>query len=200
MNPPDSPGSGWRIAPEGLFLGGLVRISFQRCLRPTDGIHHSPPQSLGALSLGTEASGELLLPLANDEAFWLGLSPLPRGAVYLFAIAETEARDRLNVCTGRPWPEDSASHFTIPGATAINGIFRDAGTVWALQRVPAGEAPVCKRMSLRVIMPQTPHEGEHAAAAVWIRLVDYVNCSGATGLTAPAPLDPDAGYGGWLLP
>jgi hypothetical protein len=88
-----------RLEDGALHLLGKVRVTCQRCRRPFDHIYHAPPRSLGLLPIGREAEGEFLVPLADDEAFWLGLkSPVASVSVVLFAetknwAASTSARD-----------------------------------------------------------------------------------------------------------
>jgi hypothetical protein len=191
--------SPWRIEPDGLHLGGLLRVSFQRCLRPAHGIHRAPPRSLGALPIGRNAEGELLVPMALNEAIWLGVSTLGDSA-YLLVGAATEKHGLVNVRSGRPLAEDGASHFSVSGPSAIQGIFRDSTTWWAFQRAPAEKAAVCHWLFLGP--SSAPPSGRNAAPFFQdgIHLVDYDDFSRATGLEAPKPIDPADGYGGWLLP
>src|SRR5258708_6730223 len=60
-----------RIEAEGLVLGRAV-ISFQRYPRPPEGFICEIPASCGVLPLAL-AERVCLLPLADDEAFWIGV-------------------------------------------------------------------------------------------------------------------------------
>lgn len=60
----------------GLRLGPRLHLSFQRHASPP-GLQAAarPPPSLGLLPLGRDPRGGFLLPLAEGEAFWIGLDP-----------------------------------------------------------------------------------------------------------------------------
>ena len=62
---------GWTADRAGLHCNGLL-LSFQRYACPADGIVLELPTSLGALPVGAGAEG-FLLPLAEAEAFWIGV-------------------------------------------------------------------------------------------------------------------------------
>jgi hypothetical protein len=197
---PDISSLQWRIEPEGLALGTLLRISFQRCVRPSDGVHYRSPSSLGALPLFACGFSEFLLPIAEDEAVWLGLStPNAQAPVQLLVKAKTDSQGMLNAYSGRPWQEDNASHRSFLGISTIDGIYRDDQTVWAFQRcAPTPESPACERLSLQA-RQHPPRQGEQVSQEAMVRFVDYAVFEGAAGYVPP-PLDRDAGYGGWLLP
>jgi hypothetical protein len=77
---------GWRAGADGLRASSLL-VSFQRYVRPASGVVTRAPGSLGALPVAAAAS-EFLLPLADGEAFWIGvMSPaLDLKAVRLEAV------------------------------------------------------------------------------------------------------------------
>ncbi len=200
MNLPDISSLPWRVEPEGLSLGALLRISFQRCARPSEGVHYRSPSSLGALPLFACGFNEFLLPIAEDEAVWFGLStPNAQAPVQLLVKAKTHIQGTLNVCSGRPWQEDSASHRTFLGISTIDGIYRDDQTVWAFQRCASTPgSPTCEELSLQA-RQHLSRQGEQASKEAGVRFVDYAVFEAAAGYV-PAALDRNAGYGGWLLP
>jgi hypothetical protein len=140
----------WQIEPAGLIIGHLLKISLQRCLLPADGLHHRPPSSLGALPLGSSVTGELMIPLGSTESVWLGLSRVHDTIpVLLFAAIETRQHGKINLCSGRPWREDSHSNIRVITGSAIDGIPRSAGGIYALARCPEKpELPSCKAIDL----------------------------------------------------
>jgi hypothetical protein len=197
---PDISNLPWRVQPAGLSLGTLLRVSFQRCAQATDGIHYQSPSSLGALPVFARGFNEFLLPVADDEAVWLGLStPNAQDPVQLRIKAKTHFQGMLNVFSGRPWQEDNASHRTLLGISTIDGIYRDDQTVWAFQRcAPTSRSPTCEALIFQALL-DLPQQSKQASPEARVRFVDYAVFEAASGY-APAPLDRNAGYGGWLLP
>lgn len=189
----------WRLAEAGIVLRECVQVSFQRCESPADGVHRASPRSLGLLRARADASGNLLLPMAAGESVWLGLSLMPgqrHGA--LRAAVLLAGGHVLNVVSGRPWDVDSRSACTVSTWAVIDGIRRDAETVWALQRVsPQHDAPLCRELRL------SGGADELSPAAAWdvaIHAVDYATYSNRCDCPAPDELDPDAGYKGHRMP
>ena len=140
----------WQIEPAGLIIGHVLKVSFQRCLRPADGIHHRPPSSLGALPLGSSETGELMVPVGSTESVWLGLARVHDTIpVLLFAAVETRQGRKINLCSGRPWREDFHSNIRVITGSAIDGIPHSAGGVYALgRRPPKPKLPSCKAVDL----------------------------------------------------
>jgi hypothetical protein len=89
-----SEGTHWRAGADGLSASSLL-VSFQRYVRPESGVVARAPGSLGALPVAA-AAGEFLVPLADGEAFWIGVtSPaLDLQAVRLEAVL-TDRRQPL---------------------------------------------------------------------------------------------------------
>src|SRR5262249_43666941 len=134
------------------FIRNFLRVSIQRCLRPIDGLHHQLPSSLGPLSLGRGKSGELLVPVARNEAVWLGLSRLQPLPVVLFAAVETFEHELINLISGRLWSEDHLAHLVVDKTATIDGVPHSPGTVSALMRCsPNPDLPTCRRIHLLAI-------------------------------------------------
>lgn len=193
MSSSGQPSANW-LGPAELTLPiGLV-LSFQRYALPESGVIEGAPASLGALPVGLSRDC-LLLPLAPRECFWIGLSADTADPLEL-AVAVERDDGLIDVMTGKAWNAATAVGARVPGTPLIDGIRRRDGAFDPLLRDPgAGQRPRCRRLQLWVGKP-----GERASTPVLVELVDYAAFSARTGLPAPDPLDPDAGYKGWLLP
>ena len=183
---------------EGLRLGSLLVISFQRFRRPRDGVISAAPASLGALPVGASESGELLLPLADDEAFWIGVTPcIPATVVELAVHAELKGYGLVDVFSGEWCNPDATDMVRVPPVPAIDGIRRPDNSILAFARgSPDERLSACD--SVRFIAVTQDRDAGRAAASV--RLVDYAAFEALTRSPPPSPLDPDAGYKGWWLP
>lgn len=92
--PPNPPGP--RIDDTGLWLPPGLHLSFQRHAAPADGGVQEPvPRSLGLLPLAPSPDGGLLLPLAEGEAFWIGLEAGAALRLELVVVAKDGSRERL---------------------------------------------------------------------------------------------------------
>jgi hypothetical protein len=191
----DSPESGAACLEEGaLRLFGMMRVSFQRCPLLAEGIHRTRVRSLGMLPVARDQEGTFCLPVADQESFWLGLSTeQTRGSFRLFA--QMRDKHRLNVHSGRPAAEDEDSAFHFSGFDAIYGVPRDAESWWSFRRVAAEPLRACEWLIFA-----EPKSVEKAPVQVSVLLLSYETYTQRTHQPAPAPLDPSAGYGGWLLP
>jgi hypothetical protein len=164
------------------------------------------PSSLGALPVGVDDGGRLLLPVAEDEAFWIGLGvsePATRLDLAL-AIELTDGRE-LDAIAGTTWDKDRPETVSVPEARRIEGIHRPDGRVAVFARSPASvENPACIRLGVHAMFGAVGLEGERAPprhqTSVVVKLVDYETFRTRTGLAPPSPLDPGAGYKGWRLP
>jgi len=173
---------------------GLV-LSFQRYALPDSGVIEAAPASLGALPIGLSRDGELLLPLAPRECFWIGLRADTAHPLELAAALESDDA-LIDVMTGKTWNARTAVRARVPGTPLIDGIRRADGAFDPLLRDDgAGQRLRGRRLQLWV-----GTIGERAAAPVPVEFVDYAAFHARTGLPAPEPMDPDAGYKGWLLP
>ena len=179
-----------------LRLFGMMRISFQRCSLPPEGVHHTPVRSLGMLPVARDQDGIFCLPVADTESFWLGINTeKAAGSFRLFA--QMRDQHRLNVHSGRPAAEDADSAFHFSSFGAIYGIPRNAESWWSFRRVATEPLRACE--CLIFIEPKSPPV-EKALLQVSVLIVSYETYTQRTQQLAPAPLDPNAGYGGWLLP
>jgi hypothetical protein len=193
----DSPEPGAACLEEGtLRLFGMMRVSFQRCAVPAEGIHRTSVHSLGMLPVGRDPEGTFCLPVAEDESFWLGVSTDKTGGPFRL-FAQMRAKHRLNVHSGRPAAADADSAFHFSGFGAIYGIPRDTDSWWSFRRVAAEPMRACEWLIFAE--PKTPLV-EKVLAQTSVLIVSYETYTQRTHQSPPAPLDPSTGYGGWLLP
>lgn len=193
----DSPEPGAARLEEGaLRLFGIMRVSFQRCLLPPEGIHRIPVRSLGMLPVSRDQEGTFCVPVAEHESFWLGLNTEKNGSSFRL-FAQMGNQHRVNVQSGRPAAEDADSAFHFSGFGAIYGIPRNAESWWSFRRVAAEPVHACERLTFAE--PNSPPVHKEPAQAS-VLLVSYEAYTERTSQRAPAPLDPSSGYGGWLLP
>lgn len=157
---------------------GLL-VSFQRHAAPADGrVAQSLPSSLGALPVARAARGQLLLPVAAAEAFWIGLDATVGVPFVRFSL-------EVETAAGR-WPQAPVSitcHAHVAGYLAADGRLR----------------PFDARC-LRLAWATHWGEGGARMRRVELRLVDHAAFARETGEPPPAPLDPGAAYCGWRLP
>src|ERR1051325_11801929 len=107
----------WSAGIEGLRLGSLL-ISFQRFVRPDDNLVDGIPPSLGALPLAY-CRGAFLLPLAEEEAFWVGV---------IFPASKTAKSLELTALhsDGRSTP---AATLQGPGTKFVDGLKERTGNL-----------------------------------------------------------------------
>jgi hypothetical protein len=193
----DSPDRGAARLEEGaLLLFEMMRISFQRCAVPAGGIHRTPVRSLGMLPIARDQEGTLCVPLADEESFWLGVSTAKTGDPFRL-FAQMQDQHRLNVRSGRAAAEDGDSAFHFSNFGAIYSIPRDAESWCSFRRVAAEPRRACERLIFAE--PKSPPL-ENALVQISVLLVSYETYIQRTHQPPPAPLDPGAGYEGWLLP
>lgn len=138
---------------------------------------------------------ELCLPVASEEAFWIGLESVSVvRAVRAAIMVVTEDIGPIDPVSGRVWNGPAAHAFDVPPVLVIQGILRLDGSLWAFTRVPVhGTGPACRRIEFHAW-------DDSKTAAASVRLVDYVSFRELTNMAPPPPLDADAGYKGWRLP
>jgi hypothetical protein len=180
-----------RLTEQGLQLGSLT-VSFQRFQRPADGIIQEAPPSLGALPVGEGSGRELLLPVADDEAFWLGVNT--DREVALAVNVERQGGGMLDAVSGRTWSTRTPQTIVLSSFAIIAGIRRDDGTVWAFARDSDGDtAPACCAIGFFARRQRLRTLGS-------VRLVTYAIFTTRTGRAPPAAIDPSAGFKGFRLP
>lgn len=182
------------LAQPGWIRGGDIqtpaglRLSFQRYARSTDGQVPRPlPSSLGALPVAWGHDGMFLLPLADDEACWIGLQANAAGL---------SLRVEPTAPAGAPLAPVECD---VPAFGArVEGCMDAQGRVMSFARNIAG--------------PQGPQGGASLACSVrretatghgctfTLRLVDPATWALQSGRPAPAPFDVAHGYRGYLLP
>lgn len=128
----------WRIAVGELRVGPFLVASFQRYPLPSPGTGPLPaaPGSWGSLQPAATGEGEVLLPVPDGEAFWVGLRPR-RGRLRLrVGVAVETGRDLLDALTGEP-ARPEASGLDLAGASACDGVRAGGDGVWPFTREPA---------------------------------------------------------------
>ena len=164
----------WTADRAGLHCNGLL-LSFQRYACPADGIVLELPTSLGALPVGAGAEG-FLLPLAEAEAFWIGVMGGAPANAWPLAIAGVDR-------TGVALPIAS---ITSKADAFLPGYPRPDGRWGALSR------GTCSMVLIEL-------GRTNAMAGATVHLVSPPEYAALTGQPEPPPLDPSAGYGGWRL-
>ncbi|MGV6875323.1 hypothetical protein ACUSIJ_21845 [Pseudochelatococcus sp. B33] len=196
-----TPGEGW-ICDHALRLEGGTVISFQRYVRPPGGLAPDCPRSLGALPIASGPGGRYLLPLAADEAFWLGLSlAIPdRRAVLALAVTRTEG-EPVDVVTGSPWDRRRPGLIVVPDRRWVDGVSLGDGRKAAFVReAPETDEDGWTGLHIYAARGAGEEGAGISARPATIAFVTYRDYASRTGCAAPAPLDPSAGYGGWRLP
>jgi hypothetical protein len=185
-----------RATEQGLTIRGLqlgrLAVSFQRFQRPSGGIIREAPPSLGALPISESDRGEWLLPVADDEAFWIGVNA--DVAMQLAVQADTQPEGMLDALSGTTWETLAPQTIRLVSFAIIAGIRRDDSTLWAFSRAEGGDAaPVCAAIRFYA-------RNRRQKNLAGVRLVDYTGFAEQTGREPPAALDPNAGYKGFRLP
>lgn len=199
---PGSPRTTAVVLTPDCFSQGRVRVppgvwlSFQRYLRPPGSVGRPLPPSLGALPLGIGVSGELLVPLADDEACWIGLELSPPVLRLRLTLAlDTGEGEWLDAFSGRSWHAGLPAEITLPGTLRIPGQ-RLADRHTAAFARPRGDA--AGRLRLRLFCAADALQAD--VFALSIGMVCYPAFSAECGLPAPSRIDAAAGYKGWRLP
>ena len=173
----------------------MLSVSFQRFALPADGIVRQIPSSLGALAVGKDASGDLLLAVDAHEAFWIGLSTTDPQPVYVALQVSFIDGASVDALSGQTWREAAAHLIRMESRATVAGILGPDGSSGVFARVATPPFPAARSMLLAL-----SHDGKEVVAAASVALVDYGSFEARTGLAAPLPLDADAGYKGWRLP
>lgn len=174
----------------GLRIGALLAVSFQRFATPADGIIDDLPRSLGALPVAAAGEGTLLVPLADDEAFWIGLST-PR------AGTRAEISASVLLADGRVRREAT---ILVTAASRLPGMRREDGRFDAFTRAATSASPGVRAVTLACRIGRRGGRAPARVVAATVWLADPATFRVRTGQSPPAPLDAEAGYGGWRLP
>jgi hypothetical protein len=149
---------------------------------------------LGALPVGRGLDGDFLLPVADDEAFWIGLGAQSQGRTRVGLMVGVVGVGPTDALSGAPWRGDTARSLDVALHSVVAGIARPDGAWWVFSRSEAPPGPASG--SVRLVLFGA---GNDVAASATVTLTDYAMFGRLTGIT-PSPLDPNAGYKGWLLP
>jgi hypothetical protein len=161
----------WTNSTEGLRLGEAL-VSFQRFPLPLSAtVDHAPP-SYGALPVAPAPSG-FLLPLAQGEAFWIGI------------LMSSDTRPASVVVRAR----------------RQDGQWIDvAGTKESSITVVTGEMQPDMTFKVFSLQSTSAISVECEGCCTRIDLTDPLTFSAITGQPGPEPLDSTSAYGGWRLP
>ncbi len=152
------------------------------------------------------------MPLANDEAFWIGLTRCnPSNEVSLALRVDLDSHRSVDAFTGETWNAHEPCAVFVPPVREIDGIRRTGESLWVFARAcGAVSEPKCRMLGFVALSGRrAPNEisdflGQRApnqiGAAATVRLVDYGEFQHRTHLAPPSPLDPNIGYKGWRLP
>jgi len=184
-----------------------LELSFQRFARPEKNVIGSVPSSLGALPIGLGAAHALVLPLADNEAFWIGLRGVSSSSQITLAVAvELENAELLDAISGKMWDAGRPSKLSISDTPLIAGIRRPDGQwkVFARKTSDSADSP-CFRLLFKV-NAECVNGGDQLTPTsattrlVALNIVDYAAFVAETGQPPPNSLDLNAGYKGWRLP
>ena len=183
------------LAPGGLLIAPGLHVSFQRYARPPGDAVASAPSSLGALPVAHSRSGTLVLPVAPDEAFWIGLEMRRAGASADVALRfESPSQPAVDALSGGEWKEEGPAWMAVPPGTGIDGIALATGGVRCFARTRSAAEDGATGM-----LDVVTRTGD-ARTTTRIALVAYDAFESTTGHPRPEPLDPAAQYRGWRLP
>lgn len=186
--------------PGRLELGRGLLLTFQRFFYPSGGRVDQPPASLGALPVGRNALGAWLLPLADDECFWIGMAENRELAPAMLAVrAELADAALVDAVTGQPWDARHAGELALPGTAWLAGM-RQPGSepLWTVFS-NSSLVPVAQRCISLTFRLRAPGD-QSAGMATRLEMVNYQRFFSETGIRPPAPMEADAAYKGWRLP
>jgi hypothetical protein len=184
----------WRVVTEGLALGTL-RLTFQRYALPATRTLAAAPRSAGALPVGAAGSTggqSFVLPLAENEGFWIGGYVEGAGNFFL-ALGWTSGSVTRDVGSGKPWSDAPPPFIALPPDRVFPGVTLPGGGYRAFAR----EAAAGDRTALRIVARAGSDEAQSEAV---LAVADYPDFVALTGLRRPAPLDLKARYRGQRLP
>jgi hypothetical protein len=200
-----------QIEPGGLRVPSGLSVSFQRYPRPDGNIIIEAPPSLGALPVGMDQNGNFVLPVADNEAFWIGLDPLAiESQIWLSVGIDVAGLGVLDPISGEIWACGKQSVIKVLKTGWINGIRRPDGRFDSFTRISADKKHYwCKELMFYILterpenkVPVQPSPSSvcNSKCRFHIVMVDYETFTKRCGQKPPAPLDLEAGYRGWRLP
>ena len=170
-----------------------LRLSFQRFRRPLSGLMvGSLPSSLGALPIARGRQVGLLVPVAEDEAFWIGLDCSA-------LLGPTEVEIYVDLHGGRElehvgrWSQADPKSRSA-SLLVINGFIDSQARTRAFVRTDDDNFRGCDGLIVRTGRPGLN------AFETSLRLVSYKAFTEETGRPPPTRLDASAAYAGWRLP
>jgi hypothetical protein len=218
----------WRVADGALLIGDWVELSFQRYPRPSAGTIAEAPSSCGALPVAIIGAGEALVPLAPDEAVWIGLMASAESFVVRINASCETTQGLLELTEG---PDLGSQGVLVPPPQQLDGIPAPHGGFWPFASVePAPDAPVTIALHIESSLssrqrngparPQPPQPQHNVGSSgsqgekpnpryqiasggqverVRISFVAPTQFTAVTGVTF-SPLDETSRYGEWRLP
>jgi hypothetical protein len=200
-----------QIEPGGLHIPLGLLVSFQRYPRPAGNIIIETPSSLGTLPVGMDQNGHFVLPVADNEAFWIGLDPLEtESTIWLSVGIDIAGLGVLDPISGKTWVCGGQSVIKVIKTGWINGIRRPDGCFDSFTRISADKRHHwCKELIFYILVEQSenkilvqpsPTSVGTSKCRFRIVLVDYEIFAKRSGQKSPTPLDLRAGYQGWRLP
>lgn len=154
---------------------------------------------------GSAGARQCLVPVADAEAVWLGLSLDAAAAPVMLACAVVSACGApVDAVTGAPWAARRAGRTMVPPSRWLDGVRRPDGRTTAFMRDGPGRAPAgCAGLHLYgTSEPGEPEDlasgGLRLLASVW--LVAPAEFARRSGCPAPALMRADDAYPGWRLP
>jgi len=184
--------------PGGLRIPGRLALSFQRYLLPVGGVIDGLPTSLGALPVAAAGDGSLLIPVADGEGVWIGVSTEPPHRLAELGVVATLSDGSVRTVAGGGRAGDAP--LVAAPAARLAGIPRPDGRHAALTRTATAAGPGCAALAFRCRIGPQRRRASAAWVEVVVRLVEPAAFAAATGQAPPPPPDPAAGYGGWRLP
>jgi len=140
-----------------VHIGRRVRVSFQRYPVSAAGVSAGVPSSWGLLPAAPDG-GVVLVPLADGEGCWIGLTAIgsARTALVCAAVecADGTWTDAVSGSdAGRDFPLDAEGIVVSPFAV-LAGIAAAKGEWWALSRAPDGPTPIARAVRLVSFLPR----------------------------------------------
>lgn len=139
-----------------LRVGPFLSVSFQRYPRPASGLVEASPLSFGLLPVAPSREGDLLVPLPDGEALWLGFDPASeRRPVLVFVAVESGRGRAVDVRTGAPATRaGQGGGIIVPPQRWIDGVRRPDGRCSAFARRAGGSDATDTRAIVVTAIPR----------------------------------------------